>query len=318
MDPKTFVGLSKPHTRPTALRKKVKKHIRNRKAQDAEISALESLLGEWHITEPSHEPSAAERFINIFELRLMLYKEVAISLTDAVRTFSGLLLASKTVYAEAGVELISLRRKYMDAEEIEWSKVYGNDISLSRPRRLCDLNTATVTLSRSLFMAGVQIGLSLAELDFDCRRLQGLQGLSSMPGSPWVLRDLPLDRLEIVIAPDRIRSRTRLHYKGNSSFCRQVGWILKQAEVPRHHIRGNYPKTTGEWRPVSVNPLRARQLVFRWGSENIEYGSEFDGYHVEQCMGSLHGWHLTLLKDADAVIGVEATRDTVKNGGWDD
>jgi hypothetical protein len=45
----------------------------------------------------------------------------------------------------------------MDAEEVEWSKVFGNDNFLSRPRHLRDLNTDTVTLSRSLFVAGVRI-----------------------------------------------------------------------------------------------------------------------------------------------------------------
>jgi len=72
----------------------------------------------------------------------------------------------------------------------------------------------------------------------------------------------------------------------------------------------------GQWRPVCSNPLRARQLVFQWGSESIEYGLKFDGYHVEQCMGALHGWHLTLLRDAGVISGIEATRNTVENGRW--
>jgi hypothetical protein len=49
-------------------------------------------------------------FISIFELRLKLYKEMANLPIDAVRTFSGLLLASKTLYAETEAELVSLRK----------------------------------------------------------------------------------------------------------------------------------------------------------------------------------------------------------------
>ena len=131
MDPALLIDVSKPQTGPCALRNKVKKHVRRCEVQDAEISALASLLEGLHITELPHESTAAERFINVFELRLVLYKEVAKSPAVAVRTFSDLLLASKTVYAEAEAELINLRRKYMGAEEIEWSKVYGNDIFLA-------------------------------------------------------------------------------------------------------------------------------------------------------------------------------------------
>ena len=188
MDPMILKDLSNPHARPNTLRKKAKKCVGRPEAQDAEFSALASLLEGWHITELHHEPSAAERFINIFELRLMLYKEMVNSPTDAIRTFSGLLLASKTVYAEAKVELVSLRGQYMDAEESEWSKLYGNDIFLNKPRRLCDLNIATITLSRTLFVAGMQIpeGLSSADMDFLCRRFEEVQGSAIILGWPWV------------------------------------------------------------------------------------------------------------------------------------
>lgn len=138
-----------------------------------------------------------------------------------------------------------------------------------------------------------------------------------MPGSPWVLRYLSLDRLEIVIAADSASSRTRLHHEGISNFCRQMGWNLKQAQIPRHHIQKKYPVFTGKWRPFSSHPLRTRQLVFLWGSENIQYGTDFDGYHVEECMGALHGWQLTLLREAGVISGIEATRNTVEHGGWD-
>ena len=95
--------------------------------------------------------------------------------------------------------------------------------------------------------------------------------------------------------------------------------MSRLSEQPPHSFKSFslIPQKTGQWRPVSSDPLQARQLVFWWGSENIEYGTRFDGHHIEECMGSLHCWHLTLLRDADVINGIEAKRNTVENGGWD-
>ena len=105
------------------------------------------------LTLPTYTQSLkAEQFINIPELRLMLYGCMAGPKTDQILDFSGLFFASRNIFVEAEAEIVNLRCKFIKDSITFWSNVFGEgNISISNPQNFSHLNTATVTLSRKLF-----------------------------------------------------------------------------------------------------------------------------------------------------------------------
>lgn len=145
-----------------------------------------------HITEPFQKPSPAEKFINISELRLRLYDEIATSATARIRDFSGFFLASKAVYAEAEAEVVNSRTRYFQAEETEWFVYYGKNFNIEKPVRLRDLNVATVMLSFQMLIE--------ADKAYQSDWFDWLHVLLS-EGHRRMLRKVAVDRLEFKICP---------------------------------------------------------------------------------------------------------------------
>ncbi|KAF2626295.1 hypothetical protein BU25DRAFT_459439 [Macroventuria anomochaeta] len=160
MDQSVITKLSKPRRKPVDLPSKATKtdHVgQNTTSQQLDVTSLISRLEVWHLAETAPDPSAAEKFINIAELRIMLYNGMANSASNPVRSFSEFFLASKTVYAEAETEGVKFRIKYIEAEEAKWSRFYGDNFFIGRPHGFRDLNTATVKLFREIFR-GIDTG----------------------------------------------------------------------------------------------------------------------------------------------------------------
>ena len=102
-------------------------------------------------------------FINIPELRKMLNKEMADLSTDAVHTLLVAFLRSRQLYAKGEIELVKLRERYFDEEEI-CSRIYRSFFAIRRPRYLRDLNSATITIFRKS-VAAMHKGIASADLE---------------------------------------------------------------------------------------------------------------------------------------------------------
>jgi hypothetical protein len=226
--------------------------------------------------------TAAQRFIDIAEFRLMLYKNMANSATSSVGEFSGLFLSCKAMYSEAETEIVELRKQYIDAEERKWSEIWGLPVAISKPRCYRDLNTATVTVPMNKHLPG-------SDTLYNYRGLWG----DGARNPPWPLRDLALPRLEI-----------RLHHPHNDPFgiwqqnheFAHSLWKLLSASQPS-------PQPGCKSKCVTKNPLRARCMVYSCKTltqTRLSPAEEFE---------RLRGWNvMKVLEGGPFPLGMIVTR----------
>lgn len=216
-----------------------------------------------------HTPTkstAAETFINIPELRLMLYKTMADSATSTVSEFSSLFLSSKEIYSEAQIEIVRSRKKYTDAEESKWSEIWGLPVTISKPHCFRDLNNVTVTVPVNCHMPY-------------SKNLYGYRGLWGFGrrNPEWPLRDVALTRLELIL------SLPEGHPVDNDDWqqiieVRRATWgLISSSQLS--------PDSSFRSQCVTETPLRAQCFVFIWRrSQPLPYSVIAAGFE------GLRGW----------------------------
>jgi hypothetical protein len=195
--------------------------------------------------------SAAERFINIPELRLELYKHMANSSTTSVGEFSGLFLSCKAIHSEAETELVSLRKQYTDAEEKKWSDIWGLPVTISKPLCYLDLNNVVVTLPINTHLPS-----SLTVYGY-----RGLWGRGRR-NTEWPMRDLALPRLETTLSLPNGHPRSFNEWKQIVESSRATYALLKASQLSPDPDEAGFEKA----QCVTDTPLRARCFVFSWST----------------------------------------------------
>ena len=219
------------------------------------------------------ESTAAETFINIPELRLMLYRTMADSATSAVSEFSSLFLSSKKIYSEAETEIVKSRNQYIDAEETKWSEIWGLPVTISKPHCFRDLNTATVTVPVNCHKPA-------------SKNLYGYRGLWGLGrrNPEWPLRDVALTRLELLLSLPEGRPVDNDDWQQIVQVRRATWGLLSASQLS--------PDASFSSQCVTQTPLRARCFVFAWRTEQpLRYSIKAAGFE------GLRGW------DARAVNG---------------
>jgi hypothetical protein len=191
--------------------------------------------------------TAAERFINIPELRLMLYANMANSATSSVGEFSGLFLSCKAIYSEVETELVSLRKQYIDAEESKWSEIWGLPVTISKPHCYRDLNNVVVTLPINVHLPSSKTVYGYAGLWGHGRR-----------NTEWPMRDLALPRLETTLSLPNGYPRSFDEWKQIVEASRGTWALISSSQLSPD--QACFVKA----QCVTETPLRARCFVFSW------------------------------------------------------
>jgi hypothetical protein len=92
---------------------------------------------------------AGENFINIQELRELIYKQIT---PMNSHEYAGLFLSCKTINEEATESLFKPRRKLIAAEKKRCSKLYRAPVRIQQPNSISDLRNARVELPQSMFV----------------------------------------------------------------------------------------------------------------------------------------------------------------------
>ena len=210
--------------------------------------------------------TAAETFINIPELRLMLYKTMADSATTTVSEFSSLFLSSKKIYSEAEIEIVKSRKKYIDAEESKWSEIWCLPVTISKPHCFRDLNTVTVTVPVNCHKP-------------ESKNLYGYKGLWGLGrrNPEWPLRDIALTRLELILSLPEGHPVDNDDWRQIMEVRRATWGLISSSQLS--------PDSSFRSQCVTETPLRAQCLVFAWRCpQSLPYSVIAAGFE------GLRGW----------------------------
>jgi hypothetical protein len=251
----------------------------------------------------------AEAFINIQELRDLIYARIALSSPTQLCDYSGLLLSCKTINSEATEALLAARRRVNATAKKYWSKIYGGEVRIPDPVSLSDLNSARVELPQSMFTVGrgwSVHNLPLAVRDrskAECaaRWVQGRRQEDNFPLS-W----LPLDTLTITTYPKFDTSDAQPlfdaglmeKYQNNIQGC-----IEDMEEYTESQSCNKTPLGDRPW------PVSADHIVF-----------DYCGMaEVSPCLRTLPlGWKLAWFFGSENTVRMEWTRANADTEVWTD
>lgn len=253
----------------------------------------------------------AEDFINIHELRHLLYNKIIeeAESTNLLRDYSGLLMTCKTIKEEMTVKLLEARCDLYRRAERFWSDMYMAAYLITDPAELKDVMVAKVQLPRSMFTEEWQIQLNnraeeAYDSDMEDQAYDSDQEDEEPPHdepvqSDILLSELPLAHLKITTYSDtsdsillsnliREYARTLGIYLGSNTTFDKVTFRW-DAILP--------PGTAELWQvsePITVEMMILSAEILRW--------DQMEGWDREAIC----------LENGVSVVGVTWTR--VKDG----
>jgi len=130
-----------------------------------------------HVFQRKTNTKSAEDFINLYELRHLLYSYIP---ETNLSEYAGLFMSCKTIAAEVSDKYLTARRNDSAAQRTYWSDTYHAPVLITQPAKLSDLAVTEVQLPASMFTQEWQVNNA---------------PLGIYPGIP--MSDLPLTHLKI-------------------------------------------------------------------------------------------------------------------------